>query len=402
MLHDNEKLIIGEKIFNDINIIFNNDDNIDELGFIMDKVPSTICIEHKLGMSLGSLKPLFIYCSNKLNEIMKKGISSSSLDNNSNNDIIILLSQITRGLLLVRGDYPPAFVYRKQLIILGKIIIDDELRFLNMLFTQHPKSPSSWQHRRWCLLKKSNNNNNNNNNNSILSIKELDNELLLCSTSAESYPKNYYAWMHRLWLLQYMDYIYIEKELDFIDNWLLAHVSDHSAVNHKNQILIRLIKLKSNNEDIIRVLITTLIKNEKLLLLRPGNEALWYDRRGIMLLLLSKMKDIHIDNWNHIYTKRIPQYINDFNTNNEYIIENFDNIVLDKWEKDDNNQTNYYDIYHNTNTNNTKTTLETLGIAMSNNNNDNNKHTIENFILFWIHSEILFCRNCSLDGNKIL
>jgi hypothetical protein len=37
-----------------------------------------------------------------------------------------------------------------------------------------------------------------------------------------------------------MDYIYIEKELDFIDNWLLAHVSDHSAVNHKNQILNRI------------------------------------------------------------------------------------------------------------------------------------------------------------------
>lgn len=396
MINDNEKLVIGEKIFHDINVIFDNDDVIDELGFIMDKVPSAICIEHKLGMSLGSLKPLFIYCSNKLNEIMKGGISSSSLDNNSNNDIIILLSQITRGLLLVRGDYPPAFVYRKQLIILGKLMIEDELRFLNMLFTQHPKSPSSWQHRRWCLLTRSNHNSNDNHSNTILSIKELDNELWLCSTSAESYPKNYYAWMHRLWLLQYMDYIYIEKELEFIDNWLLAHVSDHSAVSHKHQVLNRLIKSKSNNEEIIITLIKALIKNENLLILRPGNEALWYDRRNIMLLLLLKMKSIKIDQWNHIYTKRLSQYITDFNANNGSIIDDFDVIVLDSWGKNIDNKSNYYDLYHNSN-NNTKITLETLGIAMS---NDDNHDSIENFLLFWLHSEILFCRNCSLDGNS--
>ena len=326
---------------------------------------------------------------------MKKINSNTNTNNNNNNDDddITIINSIM-NIIIKSISHNNGVI---NIAIYSKYRNNDDN---DKTFVCPPKS--SWSASSSSSATKSNNNNNNNNN-SILSIKELDNELLLCSTSAESYPKNYYAWMHRLWLLQYMDYIYIEKELDFIDNWLLAHVSDHSAVNHKNQILNRLIKLKSNNEDIIRVLITTLIKNEKLLLLRPGNEALWYDRRGIMLLLLSKMKDIHIDNWNHIYTKRIPQYINDFNTNNEYIIENFDNIVVDKWKKDDNNQTNYYDIYHNTNANNTKTTLETLGIDMSNNNNDNNnKHIIENFILFWIHSEILFCRNCSLDGNKIL
>ena len=404
-------LEIGEKILNDINIAFDNDDSIDELGFVMDKEPSIICIEHKLGMTLGSLKPLFIYCSYKLNELMKIGISSLLDDNNNNdsnnhdnyNDILLLLSHITRGLLLVRGDYPPAFAYRKKMITLGVLSINTELNFLKMLFAQHPKSPSSWQHRRWCLMTKDEM--------IVLSSDDIEVELSLCTASAESYPKNYYAWMHRLWLLQYMKYDHLMKELGFCDVWLLAHVSDHSAVSHKHQVLKRVLELITTSDDKLTMLFNTLTKNENSLLLRPGNEALWYDRRGIMLLLLNEGSQLNPKRWKLLYTKRMPQYINDFNNCQEFRInecvdsdnyktniDDINNIVLETWAKD--NINNYCDVYHKTAIN-TKVVLETL-IHLLSTSSSNDDTLLDNFMILLIQSEVLLCRHCSIDGNILL
>lgn len=396
---------IGERILNDINIAFDNDDSIDELGFVMDKEPSIICIEHKLGMSLGSLKPLFIYCSHKLNELMKLGIPLIVESDKGNDNNIVFLSQITRGLLLVRGDYPPAFAYRKMMISIGKISIDVELNFLKMLFAQHPKSPSSWQHRRWCLVTKANKNL------EILSAEDMKVELSLCSASAESYPKNYYAWMHRLWLLQYMDVTCLKNELEFCDSWLLAHVSDHSAVSHKQQTLQRLLQLTKNNEEILTLLVVELSKNENSILSRPGNEALWYDRRGIMKLLLNEIKKMNLNRWNLLYTKRITQFVNDFNrcqeirlnesincNSIETSIDNVSNIIMETWGRNPDFASNYCNLYNST-TGNTKAALETLRLLMT---DDDDKISLGSFVLLWIQSEVLLCRNCSEDGNTII
>jgi hypothetical protein len=332
---------------------------------------------------------------------MKLGIPLLLENDNGNDDNKALLSQITRGLLLVRGDYPPAFAYRKMMISIGKISIDSELNFLKMLFAQHPKSPSSWQHRRWCLTNKSNVNNL-----EILSREDMEIELSLCSASAESYPKNYYAWMHRLWLLQYMDYTCLKDELDFCDNWLLAHVSDHSAVNHKQKTLQRLIQLFKNGEEILTLLLVELSKNEKSLLIRPGNEALWYDRRGIITLLLDEMKKLNPNRWNLLYTKRLSQYINDFNdfqklrlnepvNNIETSIDNASEVIIETWAKNSDILTNYCDLYNST-TSITNAALETLRHLMT---NDDDETSLSSFVLLWIQSEVLLCRNCSQDGK---
>ena len=138
---------------------------------------------------------------------------------------------------------PIAFNIRKRLVIHERLDVSTELRFLKMLFTKHPKSPSSWDHRRWCLrisLRQSHTE-------SCQSAMALDSAAMLeerelCRHMADIYPKNYYAWVHRLWLLQFMDVESLHQELQFTYLWLQSHVSDHSASNHRQQVIERLFR----------------------------------------------------------------------------------------------------------------------------------------------------------------
>ena len=115
--------------------------------------------------------------------------------------------------------------------------IVQELMFLKVLFTKHPKSPSSWEHRRWCLRQLFGMED------GILQKKvsfadaDMQVELDLCTSMAEIYPKNYYAWMHRRWLLLHMTLKQLNDELSFTYAWLISHVSDHSASNHRDQVI---------------------------------------------------------------------------------------------------------------------------------------------------------------------
>ena len=158
--------------------------------------------------------------------------------------------RLTRAILLVRADMPMLYNLRKTIILAGSTThsIDAELNFLGVLFTKHPKSPSSWQHRRWCLTTRWSYTHCKN----LISLQvelsscELEVELALCSAMSESYPKNYYSWLHRLWLLQFMEFAQLKSELDFTRAWLTSHVSDHSASNHRVQVILRIISLISD------------------------------------------------------------------------------------------------------------------------------------------------------------
>ena len=81
-----------------------------------------------------------------------------------------------------------------------------------------------------------------------LSTSDLKVELDLCSWMSETYPKNYYSWMHRLWLLQFMNIELLEGEMAFTKAWLTSHVSDHSAMSHRQQIVLRILSVISTYE----------------------------------------------------------------------------------------------------------------------------------------------------------
>ena len=244
-----------------------------------------VCVENKLGVNIKLVKPLFKSCLQAM-KAMKES-SSSKMD------------ALTKVLLLLRGDNPMFFNKRKELINDGHTSVEDELYFTSVLFTKHPKSPSGWQHRRWLLQQNLRNIN-------------TTNELALCSHMAEKYPKNYYAWMHRLWLLNHMNEGELKGELGFTSTWLTTHVSDHSCMNHRQQIANRLLQNESGASGRLVLLLSMLTENKQCILVRPGSETLWYHRRGLVTSLLqlyqtlphaSDDRNIEIENSLSLHTK---------------------------------------------------------------------------------------------------
>lgn len=240
----------------DIDKAFEVDPLIDEIGIIMSPPPpNLVLIDHKLGLSFKILKPLFEFAINELYTVIRSAKMSKEML--SNPIVSKKVLRLTRAILLVRADMPMLYNLRKTIILAGSTThsIDAELNFLGVLFTKHPKSPSSWQHRRWCLTTRWSYTHCKN----LISLQvelsscELEVELALCSAMSESYPKNYYSWLHRLWLLQFMEFAQLKSELDFTRAWLTSHVSDHSAANHRVQVILRIMSLisdfKSGEED---------------------------------------------------------------------------------------------------------------------------------------------------------
>ena len=239
------------EVLADIDKAFEVDPLIDEIGIIMSPPPpNLVLIDHKLGLSFKILKPLFEFAINELYTVIRSAKMSKEMLSDPNPIVSEKVLRLTRAILLVRADMPMLYNLRKSIILAGSTThsIDAELNFLGVLFTKHPKSPSSWQHRRWCLSTRWSyaHCENSNSLQVKLSSGELEVELALCSAMSESYPKNYYSWLHRLWLLQFMEFARLKSELDFTRAWLTSHVSDHSASNHRMQVILRIISLISN------------------------------------------------------------------------------------------------------------------------------------------------------------
>lgn len=152
----------------------------------------------------------------------------------------IELLRCTRILLLINADHYTAWNARKTLLLtlpdqLSSFPLSStpsttttttaashsfrsELRFLNLVYSKHPKSGESWSHRRWVLarmerqewMKSSHsadsttttatNSNASSSPSSLYSSPLFQSELSICERTALIYPKNYYAWMHRIWL----------------------------------------------------------------------------------------------------------------------------------------------------------------------------------------------------------
>jgi len=187
----------------------------------------------------------------------------------------------TRILLLVNADNYTAWNLRKLLLSappLADQAVDSapstpsvrllsesfELRFLNLVYSKHPKSGESWSHRRWVLsrmegfhskyhfgatLRNERGNGNGDAPNaassptsptpppSLYSSPIFQSELRMCERSADLYPKNYYAWMHRQWLVERIEKREeLLKELSVVDGWTESHINDYSGFFHRQVI----------------------------------------------------------------------------------------------------------------------------------------------------------------------
>jgi protein prenyltransferase alpha subunit repeat containing protein 1 len=177
-------------LFDELIAAFDSDPLIDEIDVVMSPAPpAAVVVEHKLGISAKAMKPIFAYALPKFFEVLAEAKSSESAFVRLWPSALML----TKAILMIKGDIAQALNFRKDLVSRGLLTCENELKFIGLIFSRHPKCPSGWQHRRWCL------------NRLEMSGEQIEVERELCRLMADKFPKNYYAWNHRIWLLSFMD-----------------------------------------------------------------------------------------------------------------------------------------------------------------------------------------------------
>lgn len=159
--------------------------------------PYVLFAENTLGISMKVLKPLYKQVYQQFTQVYHEW---KSIEGTTDNVLHKTLLHISRIVLLIKGDLNFVYNARKAVLLQLPGMISAEIQFLAIVFSKHPKSPSGWDHRRWCLKQHMDRVHRNR-----LIESEIETERELCRDMAEKFPKNYYAWMHRLWLLSFMN-----------------------------------------------------------------------------------------------------------------------------------------------------------------------------------------------------
>lgn len=185
-------------LFSELNSYIDNN-VIDEIGVTLDPtLPPIFLVDTKLGIAKSVLKSVFFYAMGQMNTLRSLLYNANQSDGHY--AMWSSLLNATRIVLIVKGDHPSAYDMRKRMICMWQLPVQKELSFTSLLFTRHPKCPSGWQHRRWCLSR----NSYLRNETVQLLPAAVETERELCRSMAEAHPKNYYAWVHRLWLLPFL------------------------------------------------------------------------------------------------------------------------------------------------------------------------------------------------------
>ena len=225
------------------------------------------------------------------------------------------LEQVTRVLTLLNGEYYAGWNARKRMLTdagdggaaaraAGAL---DELKFVELVFSKHPKSGEAWSHRRWVLTHLRGLCAGAGAEECAQAGADLDDTLVrefpVCQRAAEKYRKNYYAWTHRQWVLDQLSPARRRAaalaELDATQSWGSLHVSDYCGF-HYRQVLLRLLNTvhdgggggggDDDDDDDDDVVSTTtpgwadeLRTTEEAMLRFPGHESLWQHRRFLFL-----------------------------------------------------------------------------------------------------------------------
>eukprot|EP00736_Rhodelphis_marinus_P011400 Rmarinus@m.3577 len=275
-----------------VDAIFKSDPKIDELAFfpvLPDGFPSDAyhCdghifhYEHKLALTYRIAKELI----QEARDIYER------LRGNCN--AVEELQSCSRAILLVNANAYYALNIRKRLVLARKLSPLEELRFVSLLLTKHPKSEEAWYHRRWVLQQ--------------LGFPDMSNptlptqeimqeEIRICERVAALYPRNYYAWLHRQWLVSHMDAKTAALEAEAVADWGLRHLGDGSAWHHRVHVARRrrqVCDCNNSNGDsdldrqcalCLEILRDELRASSRTLVRSPNHEAAWGHRRAVLAL----------------------------------------------------------------------------------------------------------------------
>lgn len=184
-------------------IVFWKQNQIREIDFIpLTEPPYVVYAENTLAISMKIIKTLYLCVYQQFLALLALKNSQDTPSEELQNNLL----DTSLAVLTIKGDFPMAYNVRKDILLMSLSLqtLGDEIQRLHAVFTKHPKSPSGWEHLRWCYQQR-----NKLRNRTYILDAEIETEKEVCRLSAERYPKNYYAWMHRLWLLRQMNNVQV-------------------------------------------------------------------------------------------------------------------------------------------------------------------------------------------------
>eukprot|EP00298_Acanthocystis_sp_HF-20_P012833 c20082_g1_i3.p1 GENE.c20082_g1_i3~~c20082_g1_i3.p1 ORF type:complete len:418 (+),score=91.71 c20082_g1_i3:263-1516(+) len=200
--------------------------------------------------------------------------------------IVKELIETTRAILILNADNNTAWNIRKRLLILNLISKESEIRFLNLVFTKHPRRADAWAHRYWVFSKIENK-----------TQEFISSELKICSEAAKRHLTNYYAWSYRHRIINSATEIeLLVEELNTMELWVKSHISEYAGFTHLNSSFLCLInKLKQF------VSYSEMSIKEKSILLFKG--------------IISEEKNVHELSESFVHMKKISLLLQEFTKN---------------------------------------------------------------------------------------
>jgi len=329
---------VAERIFHNLNVVFDRDDALDEFDIIPVESKSNrspvIHTNHKLALESWCIPFLYTHSfKNFICLLPKNRFPSSSALRNSNScsrEVSSKLStlseseriarglQLSRALILLNPDLTLAWNYRREIFnTSSKLkVLKAELQLVCLTASRKPKCPEGFTYRKWLVKRILESN-------LVPNLLEFyENESIAAETAAAKYFSNYHAWSYRLWFLEFIldnkDIVskkeaqeIVDKELVKSNLWVEKHVSDYSGFHYRQKVLHHIGKL-GTNQFIIDRLKQELEENQSMINLFPGHESLWYHRRGVMrhyIHKISRCDDIEENKERLVNTQEIEKHL---------------------------------------------------------------------------------------------
>ena len=218
-----------------------------------------VVVPGRLGIPYAVISPLYKYAHGRVVSLL--GVDSI--------DDALEADAVTRVLLVMNADFGSVWHVRKRLLLDGRLTLDAEIKFIDLVYTKHFKAQEAWAHRRWLFLRHTD---------APARRRAVQSELAACERAADCYPKNYMAWTHRHFVARHLDSDELIAELNAHLSFAVRHVSDHASFQYRSFLLDLAAGLFSPPKA-AALLQAEAEFNTELITRFPGHEALWCHRR---------------------------------------------------------------------------------------------------------------------------
>lgn len=193
-------------------------------------------VQHNVCLESWCVKYVYSYAYQKLLEV-RKLVSRMKLLG----DELRIIKRLLLGAQLINPDVSTFWNMRRELLSEHFLNVTNELKISKLVLTYKSKSNEAFMYRKWLITRILQNEINDKTRVDNL----LNDEIQVCSMAAEKSQNNYHAWCHRIWcmenILKYCTntQLILQHELNFTENWISLHVSEHTGFHYRQYILNR-------------------------------------------------------------------------------------------------------------------------------------------------------------------